>query len=111
MSREEPGATLVRMVYFCDRKRYGSRQETATAELRSRGTMHSKELVSKTGTRLRWPISVADRGQNSTCILLYRTVARNGGGIQLSVVCLFSSWPRVIVLNAAIATIARVWSM
>ena len=31
---------------------------------------------------------VADRGQNSTrCILLYRTVARNGCGIPLSVVC------------------------
>ena len=37
---------------FCDRKRYGSRQETVTAELRSRGTMYRKELVSKTGTRL-----------------------------------------------------------
>ena len=33
-------------------KRYGPRQETVTAELRSRGTMHRKDLVSKTGTRL-----------------------------------------------------------
>ena len=37
---------------FCDRKRCGSRQETVTAELNSRGTMYRKELVSKTGTRL-----------------------------------------------------------
>ena len=37
---------------FCDRKRSGSRQETVTAELRSRGTMCRQELVSTTGTRL-----------------------------------------------------------
>ena len=37
---------------FCDRKRYGSRLQTVTAELRSRSTMYRKELVSKTGTRL-----------------------------------------------------------
>ena len=29
----------------------------------------------------------ADRGQKPRCILLYRTVVRNGGGIPLSVVC------------------------
>ena len=32
---------------FCDRKRYGARQETVTAGPRSRGTMYRKELVSK----------------------------------------------------------------
>ena len=37
---------------ICDRKRYGSRQETVTSELRSRGTMYRKDLVSKSGTRL-----------------------------------------------------------
>ena len=74
---------------FCDIKRYGSRQETVTAELRSRGTMYRKELVSKTGTRLNSPINVADWGQKPRCILLYRTVARNGGDIPFSVVCLF----------------------
>ena len=37
---------------FCDKKRYGSRQETVTAELRSRGKMYRKELVSTTSTRL-----------------------------------------------------------
>ena len=37
---------------FRDRKRYESRQEAVTAELRSRGTMYRKELASKTGTRL-----------------------------------------------------------
>ena len=37
---------------FCNRKRYVLRQETATSELRSRGTMYRKELVSKTGTTL-----------------------------------------------------------
>ena len=37
---------------FCDRKRYASRRETVRADLRSRGTMYRKELVSKTGTRL-----------------------------------------------------------
>ena len=58
-----------------------------TAELRSRGTMYRKELVSKTGTRLSLPISVADSGQKLRCILLYRTVARNGGDIPLPVVC------------------------
>ena len=52
MGREKPGAKSVCMVYFSDRKRYGSRQETVTAELRSRGTMYSKELVSKTGATL-----------------------------------------------------------
>ena len=36
---------------FCDRKRYGSRQETVMAEPRSRGKMYRKELVSKSGTR------------------------------------------------------------
>ena len=49
--------------------------------------MYRKGLVSKTGTRLSWPISVADRGQKPRCIRLYRTVARNGRGIPLSVVC------------------------
>ena len=71
---------------FCDRKRYGSRQEAVTGELRSRGTIYRKVLVSKTGMRLSWPISVADRGQKSRRFLLYRTVARNGGGIPHSVV-------------------------
>ena len=37
---------------FGDRKRYGWRQETVTAELRSRGAMYPNELVSTTGTRL-----------------------------------------------------------
>ena len=50
MGCEEPGAKSVRMGVFCDRKRYGSRQETVTAELKSCGTMYRKE--SKTGTRL-----------------------------------------------------------
>ena len=72
---------------FCDRKRCGSRQETVTAELRSSGTMYRIGLVSTTGTRLSWPFSVADRGQKPRCILLYRTVVRNGGGIPLSVFC------------------------
>ena len=58
-----------------------------TAESRSRGTMYRNELVSKTGTRLSRPISVADRGQIPRCVPLYGTVARNGGGIPLSVVC------------------------
>ena len=58
MGREEPGAKSVPWGkvgphgVFCDRKRYRSRQETVTAELRSRATMYRKELVSKTGTRL-----------------------------------------------------------
>ena len=49
--------------------------------------MYRKDLVSKTGTRLSLPISVADRVQKPRCILLYRAVARNGCGIPLSVVC------------------------
>ena len=57
------------------------------AELKSRGTMYRKELVSKTGTGLSSPITVTDRGPKPRCILLYRTVARNGCGIPLSFVC------------------------
>ena len=55
LGREEPGAKSVRMGkvgpygVLSDRKRSESRQETMTAELRSRGTMYRKELVSKTG--------------------------------------------------------------
>ena len=37
---------------FCHRMRYGSRQETVTAGLKSPGAMYRKELVSTTGTRL-----------------------------------------------------------
>ena len=37
---------------LCEKKRYGSHQETVTAKLRNRGAMNHKELVSETGTRL-----------------------------------------------------------
>ena len=38
--------------YIFRQKAVWSRQKTVTAELKSRGTMYRKELVSKTGTRL-----------------------------------------------------------
>ena len=41
MGRAEPGANSVRMVDL-RQKAYGSRQETVTVELRSRGTMYRK---------------------------------------------------------------------
>ena len=40
MRREEPQAKSVRIGKFFDRKRYGSRQKTVTAELKSCGTIY-----------------------------------------------------------------------
>ena len=51
MSREDLGRKFGPHGVFGYRKRFGSRQQTVTAELRSCGTMYRKELVSKTGTR------------------------------------------------------------
>ena len=76
----------------------------ATAEPKSRGMMYRKELVSKTGTRLSCPTSVADRGRKSRCILLYRTVARNACDIPLSVVCPKTKFELTTLLRIFIRT-------
>ena len=61
--------------------------KTVWVDLRSLETVYCQRMVSRSGTRLSWPISVAREAQMSRCIHVYPFVARNHGGIPFSGVC------------------------
>ena len=52
MPHRKKRKTVTEPWYIFRQKAVWSRQKTVTAELKSRGMMYRKELVSKTGTRL-----------------------------------------------------------
>ena len=62
-------------------------QKTVRVDLRSLEKVYRQRMVSKSGTRLSWPISVARKAQMSRCIHVYPFVGRNRGGIPFSGVC------------------------
>ena len=51
-------------------------QKTVRVDLRSLETVYRQKLVSQSGTRLSWPISVAREAQMSRCIHVYRALWR-----------------------------------
>ena len=84
---QEPGANSVRMVY-CATESVG----VASGNGDGRAEKPRYYVLQGVGVKNRYEAELTNqrRGSGSKrCILLYRTEARNGGGIPLSVVCFF----------------------
>ena len=88
MGLEEPGAKLVRMVYFGILRQKALWVVSGNRDGRAEKARYD---ILQGGVKDRYEAELTNQrrgsGSKPTCILLYRTVARIGGGIPLSVVC------------------------
>ena len=88
MGCEEPGVKSVRMVYLRQKALW-----VASGSGDGRAEEPWYDVPQGVGVKNRCEAELTNQrrgsGQKPRCILLYRTVARNGGGIPLSVVCPF----------------------